>query len=390
MSRFARLLRFLRLGLALSLLAVSVSKATADLPKLPALNIDPKETSISGISSGAFMAGQFAIAHSSTIKGVGIIAGGPYYCAKGSSVAGMTLCSCTGEPILPCAVTNNSADVPHLITDTHDFYDKPQRWAPEERDPQPLIDNPDNIAHQRIIALAGEQDEKVPTEIAAQLDAYYRGMGATPNNFQLKPLPGTAHTLPTMNYGGDCGVSDHPYIGRCGFDSAKAILSWIYNDRPLQPARPPQETNFRHFDQAAYIPKDDPTFTWMTGLDNSGWIYVPKQCARGEPCRLHIVLHGCRQGEHFDVLGPEGDYGTRFVKHSGYADWADNNNLVILFPQADTVPLLNINGCWDWFGYTGKHYANQRGLQIRTLKAMVDRLTSGYSQGARVRQATRQ
>src|SRR5690349_978678 len=120
MPVFARLRRSLCLGLVLSLLIVMFSKeAAAELPKLPALNIDPHETSVSGLSSGAFMAVQFAIAHSSTIKGVGIIAGGPYYCAKGVPLTAMTLCSCTGEPLLPCAVTNNSADVPNLIVATH-------------------------------------------------------------------------------------------------------------------------------------------------------------------------------------------------------------------------------------------------------------------------------
>src|SRR5690349_9244152 len=49
---------------------------------LPSLNVNIDETSISGISSGAYMAVQFAVAHSALVRGVGAIAGGPYYCAK--------------------------------------------------------------------------------------------------------------------------------------------------------------------------------------------------------------------------------------------------------------------------------------------------------------------
>src|ERR1700682_5657718 len=45
-------------------------------------NANISESSISGISSGAFMAVQFATAWSSVIKGVGVVAGGPYWCAK--------------------------------------------------------------------------------------------------------------------------------------------------------------------------------------------------------------------------------------------------------------------------------------------------------------------
>jgi poly(3-hydroxybutyrate) depolymerase len=50
--------------------------------KLAGFNADIGESSISGISSGAFMAVQFATAWSSLIKGVGVVAGGPYWCAK--------------------------------------------------------------------------------------------------------------------------------------------------------------------------------------------------------------------------------------------------------------------------------------------------------------------
>jgi len=48
---------------------------------LSGYNADIGESSISGISSGAFMAVQFGTAWSSVIKGVGVIAGGQYWCA---------------------------------------------------------------------------------------------------------------------------------------------------------------------------------------------------------------------------------------------------------------------------------------------------------------------
>src|SRR6195952_5171335 len=50
--------------------------------RLNGFNADIRESSVSGISSGAFMAIQFATAWSSVIKGVGVVAGGPYWCAK--------------------------------------------------------------------------------------------------------------------------------------------------------------------------------------------------------------------------------------------------------------------------------------------------------------------
>ena len=45
---------------------------------------DLSATSVSGISSGGYMAVQFHIAHSATVIGAGVLAGGPYYCAQGS------------------------------------------------------------------------------------------------------------------------------------------------------------------------------------------------------------------------------------------------------------------------------------------------------------------
>ena len=53
----------------------------ADLGK--SLKIDADKVSVSGISSGGFMAHQFHVAHSGNLMGVGIIAGGPYHCAQG-------------------------------------------------------------------------------------------------------------------------------------------------------------------------------------------------------------------------------------------------------------------------------------------------------------------
>ena len=43
---------------------------------LPALKIDKTQTTVSGLSSGGFMAAQFAVAYSATVAGAGIIAGG--------------------------------------------------------------------------------------------------------------------------------------------------------------------------------------------------------------------------------------------------------------------------------------------------------------------------
>jgi hypothetical protein len=45
-----------------------------------------------------------------------------------------------------------------------------------------------------------------------------------------------------------------------------------------------------------------------------------------------------------------------------------------MYPQAISNAILNPYGCWDWWGYSGVNYANKNGIQMRTIKAMIDRI----------------
>lgn len=351
------------------LAAASFGCFAAEPRPLPALNVDIKQTSVSGISSGGFMSVQFQIAHSNIVRGAGIVAGGPYNCSQNDMVTATTKCSCTGEPVLRCEVTSTSANVPALVSATKGLFNAR------------LIDDPGNVAGQRVIILAGGKDPLVPTPITTQLSEFYTALGVPSRNISAVSLAGAGHTMPTLAFGKACSATKEPYIGKCNFDSARAILSWIYG--PLEPpASGKAKGRYIRFDQKPFIPNDGPYhYLWGSGLDSSGWIYVPDACAKGARCRLHIALHGCKQGQTYVPLEPPPGgglyYGTTFVKNTGYRRWADNNHLVVLFPQAVSIPWRNPNGCWDWWGYTDEHYADQKGVQIRALRAMVDRLSSG-------------
>ena len=360
--------RSLALRLAIAIVGGALSLASSAEPPLPALDIDITQTSISGISSGGFMTVQFQLAHSSIVKGAGVVAGGPFNCSKADVFRAVASCSCTGEPAVPCAVTESSADVPSLVAGAEDMAR------------QGLIDATGNLAGQRILTVSGVKDTLVPPAIAHQLSAFYAALGVPAANLSPVSLPDAGHTMPTRNYGIACSKEAEPYIGKCGYDSAGQILSWIYG--PLKAPGPKPAGKFIEFDQRAYIPAESAgAYNWSTGLDDTAWVYVPDSCARGEQCRVHIVLHGCKQGQSYLPLTPPpggGLYnGTTFVKHTGYERWADNNRLVILYPQAVSIPGRNPNGCWDWWGYTGTDYATRNGVQIRTLRAMVDALAGG-------------
>ncbi|MEZ5450219.1 MAG: hypothetical protein R3E89_15050 [Thiolinea sp.] len=60
------------------------AEAVASLQELTQnLRIDPANITVSGLSSGAFMAVQLHVSHSARIRGAAVIAGGPYRCTAG-------------------------------------------------------------------------------------------------------------------------------------------------------------------------------------------------------------------------------------------------------------------------------------------------------------------
>src|SRR5260370_27014963 len=72
-----------RIAIGFGCAAFVACPALAEEPVgLSGYNANISESSVSGISSGAFMAVQFATAWSSVIEGVGVIAGGPFLGAK--------------------------------------------------------------------------------------------------------------------------------------------------------------------------------------------------------------------------------------------------------------------------------------------------------------------
>lgn len=363
--------RQLLLLLLLPLILLVSQPVRAATEELPALNIDINESSISGLSSGAFMAVQFQVAHSRLIKGAGIVAGGPYYCSQGNALRATMQCSCTLDPTHAlCTVTTGSADIPDLVADT-------RRFAT-----QGLIDPIDHLPRQRLLIIAGGKDQTVPATVSAnQLADYYQRLGIPAANVSLVRLAQAGHTMPTLTYGQDCGLSASPYLGKCQYDAAKAILGWIYG--PLHEAAIAKSDKnggrLLQFDQRPFLGKGSNAAA--SGLDSTGWAYIPASCQKGEACRVHVALHGCKQGQSYLPLTPVSPgnlyYGTTFIDNAGYNRWADNNHLVILYPQAASVPGKNPNGCWDWWGYTDENFANRKGVQITAIRAMLDRLAAG-------------
>jgi hypothetical protein len=80
-----------------------------------------------------------------------------------------------------------------------------------------------------------------------------------------------------------------------------------------------------------------------------------------------------KSAQNFDAVG------LQYVEHSGYIEWAESNNIIVLFPQSvkSTMP-YNPQGCFDWWGYTSPlSYTLRSGVQMATVHSMVAALKQG-------------
>ncbi len=333
---------------------------SAEVVSLPSYNVDINKTSVSGQSSGGFMAVQFHIAWSSIIKGAGVIAGGPYYCAQDSQITATNVCTCTGFGI--CRSGEAVEMVPELVRVT------------EENASAGAIDPVSNLSNDKVWMLSGSADSVVPTQVMKALDSYYKNYISASRIYFKKDIA-AEHAMLTETFGNSCGFKGEPFINDCDFDAAGELLKWIYGD-----LNPKNTEDLRgeliEFDQGEFIADPDSHGMWQ-----NGWVYVPASCQEGARCRIHVAFHGCSQypGASY-AAGPQGKMGDTYVKHAGYNEWADTNRIIVLYPQANALIIgaepLKINpfGCWDWWGYDDTDYARKSGHQMAAVKAMVDRL----------------
>lgn len=189
-----------------------------------------------------------------------------------------------------------------------------------------------------------------------------------------------AHGMVTNFYGNKCGAfAGEPYIINCDYDLAGKILQYIYQNtlKPAISANSVPYNNVISIDQSSFIPSGS-TASGIS-LEKVAYIYKPANCSiapLSDSCKLHVVFHGCEQ-----TLDSNLNLGTKFndtyVRNTGYNQWAEPNNMVILYPQAAIKQLSNPNGCWDWWGYNTKNYANKDGKQMETVYNMIQYILKG-------------
>ena len=342
--------RFVLRGLPSVFLICAFAPAWAIDP-LPAYGADATEVTVSGVSSGGFMAVQYHVAHSGRVKGVGAVAGGPYYCAQGNVWMAYYNCLTPSAALPSVALLKADADAFARAS---------------------LIDATDGLAAARVWLFSGTRDRTVAPAVVDAARQFYALYKPPAGNLVLVADRPAGHAMVTESAGAACGTTAPPYINDCDYDAAGELLKHLLG--ALEPPAAQETGRIIRFDQRPFAGGD----AYAISLADSGYAFVPRACEL-ERCRVHVAFHGCRQSVQA--------VGERFVREAGYNRWADANRLIVLYPQtiARNGPgyqglrwsfVFNPRGCWDWWGYTDAQYHTRAGRQIRAVAAMVDWLAA--------------
>ncbi|OMH29192.1 hypothetical protein BGP75_20265 [Motiliproteus sp. MSK22-1] len=359
-------------GLLVLALCVSAPVFAASL--LPGYGADPEQTSVSGISSGGYMASQFHVAYSTELTGVGIVAGGPYFCAGSDSTAGADL-----NPFQPYVVTATTTCMNPckwafwpfvgwcesiMLPDGEALAARAQAFAADG-----LIDDFSGLVNDRVYLFSGGLDETVVTGVVNQAKGFYLAAGVPDSAIRFDLHPGAQHAFISDNINRGCDVHGAPFINNCdGYDQAREILQHIYGN--LKDNADVLTGTMLAFDQSEFVPESQ--FS-ISSLAETAYAYVPNDCET-KSCRVHVAFHGCRQS------AAEFDTNKVFFRDlSGYNEVADTNQIIVLYPQIRSRDELNVSpynpkGCWDFWGYTGSGFYKKESIQMTAVSSMIKRL----------------
>ena len=403
------------IAFAVAILAATATAAgqhDASSAKSPAQS--GKLVSVSGVSSGAYMAAQLQVAFSETFMGVGSVAGGPYYCAedmtditaiKTKCMAGLGIVPGDYEPYRDKAIElakNGQIDPVSKLGKTRAFIFN----SIEDQVINPGLgylsvlffqyfsDDPGNnvAAWNAIPGYVGYTvAHGLPTAMSkfdAYLDEADRGLPCAPANSQQYPW------FPNEFYrGNDPWIYHCPYPNEYapqieGYSMVKAMLDHIYGDidDPVEP-----KGLFTTYDQLDFV--DDPRIKTVDDLRKHGigekmYVYTPRSCEEDQSkCdKMHVALHGCQQFPEWSFVGKAGSekagqkitFGDLFYK-GPYNGLAEANRIIMLYPQAYNIGTaqndVNPYGCWGFWPFYEEdkdNYYTRAGVEMRMIKNMVD------------------
>jgi len=258
-----------------------------------------------------------------------------------------------------CMLTPNLVDIGLLIAET------------ELLAGAKSIDSPRNVNGSKVYIFHGTKDSVIGQGSGKNIRDMYLHYGAdVKTEFNIE----AEHGQPTDNKGGNCGalaIANY-FVIDCDYNGAYEMLAHLYGadtiEKPeVSVGSVPLLGDFFEFDQR-------PFFFWPPGtysLDTIGFAYVPSGCRDGtKQCRLHIAFHGCAAYRKL--------IGDRFATWTGYLEVGELNDIIMVFPQAESSVLPpNPMGCWDWFMYTGPTFPLKIGFQNLGVYRMIEKMIYG-------------
>src|SRR5918999_499424 len=215
--------------------------------RLPGYGADTSTFTVSGVSSGGYMAVQMHVAHSSRVTGVGALAAGPYYCAQGRLWTAMNHCMTPGAwtPLPRLEILKGYAD----------------RFAGERR-----IDPTENLSKARVWLFSGSQDRTVQPAVVQGLARFYSLYKANPLAVD-KPA---GHAMVTQAAGSACGATEPPFINDCDYDAAGELLRHVLGTLSAPATKP--NGRLLAFDQQDFAKAK------AISMADAGYVYIPRAC----------------------------------------------------------------------------------------------------------------
>lgn len=307
--------------------------SVGEVGPLPALGV--REVSVAGLSSGAFMSVQLVTIHSARISSGTFFAGGVFGCAEGRPDRAVTVCMGAPEKI----------DVASMI--------KGAQYAAGSG----AIDGLASMHKGRYTIVQGDVDPVVKPAAGEKLREFFKGVGA---NATLLEVEGLGHGIPSPGAPVPCSESRAPWMNDCQvsgpIETFRSIRGFVDDGQPGSA----HADSLRAFSQKPYGSE-------AALMADEGHLYAPLRCRQaGAGCPLLVVLHGCAQDPSIA--------GASLVRDGGFNALAEKTGAVVLYPAAKKG-MTNPQGCWDWWGYTGKGYATKSGPQVKAIMAMIEALS---------------
>jgi|GEM_PF-1305915 len=387
---------------------------TATWAENPLPKISENQITVSGVSSGAFMAQQLHVAYSDIFSGMGSVAGGPFFCAQNmppSDIAtikqqcmmgiGADLTATTYIDKAEALSANGQiAPVANLKDDKVFIFN-----SQSDQVINPLLGNTSRLFYDHFIENQGSNIKAwayIPTygpfypvahgmPTAKSIFDKYENLGdaalpcAPSNSQQYSWFPNQ------FMRGNDPWMYHCNYGFVAGYDLGKDILSHLYGS--MKSPTDIKAENLYSFAQKTYV--DDLNSDEALndhGIGSTGYAYIPDACKSGETdCKLHVALHGCQQFPEWTFTGKVGSavsgqtitFGDLFYKNI-YNGLAEANNIVMLYPQAHNIGTkeadINPYGCWAFwalFDDETQTYYTREGREMKMIANMVNALKTG-------------